>query len=76
MPETEHMSRPFSQYELDVILLRVCPSTWEEQYYHLRQSLPTRLSPLRGIIKQIEKVQASKKRNSDTARPGDKSGAK
>ena len=48
----------------------------EEQYYLLHQSLPTKLSPLCDCLEQIEKIQASKKRDSDVARPGDKGGAK
>ena len=55
-PKTEHMDRPFSQYELGVIVLRECPSAWEEQYYLLRQSLMTKLSLLRDILEQMEKV--------------------
>ena len=77
-PETEHMNWPFSQYELGVIVIRICPSAWEEQYYLLHQSLPTKLSPRSDTHEQINKVQATttKKRDSDTARPGDKGSAK
>ena len=70
MPETECMNRYFSQYELGVIVLRVCPSAWEEQYYLLRQSLLTKLGPLRDTLEQTKKLQATKKRDSDTTRPG------
>ena len=70
------MDRPFSQYELGVIVLRECPSAWEEQYYLLRQSLPTKLSPLCNVLEQIEKFQSSKKRESDAAGGGDNGGAK
>ena len=77
-PRTERMNRQFSQYELGVIVLRAGPSTWKEQYYLLHQSLPTKLSPRSDTHEQINKVQATttKKRDSDTARPGDKGGAK
>ena len=74
-PETERMNRPFSQYELGVIVLRACSSTWEEQYYLLHQPLPTKSSPLRDTLEQIEKIQASTKRDSDAVMPGDKGGA-
>ena len=57
-------------------MLRVCTSAWEEQYYLLHQYLPTKLSSIRDTLKEIEKVQATKKCDSDTARPRDKGGAK
>ena len=75
-PETEWMNRPFSQYKLGVIVLRACPIAWEEQYYLLCQSLLTKLSSLHNILEQIEKVQASKKHKTETAKGGDKGGAK
>ena len=34
-----------------------------------------KLSPIRDTLKQIEKVQATKKRDGNTIRPGDKGGA-
>ena len=75
-PKAEHINRPFSQYKLGMIVLRACPSGWEEQYYLLRQPLLTKLSPLRDVLEQIEKVQASKKRKNDAAKGGDKGSAK
>ena len=57
-------------------MIRVCPSAWEEHNYLLRQSLLTKLSPLCDTLEQNEKIQASKKRDSDAAIPGDKGGAK
>ena len=53
MPENEQMNRPFSKYELGVIVLRACPRAWEEQYYLLCQSLPTKLG---SVVKYDWKV--------------------
>ena len=55
-------------------MLRVCLSGWEEQYYLLRQYLPTKLIPLCDTLEQIKKVQATKISDSDTSKPGDKGG--
>jgi len=73
-PKTECMNWPFSQYALDVIVLRACPSAWGKQYYLLRQSLLTKLVPLHDTLGQIKKVQVTKISDSDTSKPGDKGG--
>ena len=74
-PETKRMNRPFSQYELGGIVLRACPSALEEQYYLIRQSLPTKLCSLRDALKQIEKVQATKRLEIEAAKGGDQGDA-